>query len=198
MVKGISSLPDGRISIRAQTMLNLYNGATFDYFRKGISSVYQWHFNGYEREYIDVQERLWIKQHQQLQLLDLKTNRFVEEISQVMTSYGFKKKLVDFFIDKSKNLWFLADDNEFSYYDVVEEELVVFPKMDWVSQRSLGMRRQIEQDCDVCWILYSKGHVQTPTCPMCARASAIPSSASTYLYKASPCSQASTDEGYDL
>ncbi|MCC2597868.1 hypothetical protein [Sphingobacterium sp. FBM7-1] len=96
MVKGISSLPDGRISIRTQTMLNLYNGATFDYFRKGISSVYQWHFNGYEREYIDVQERLWIKQHQQLQLLDLKTNRFVEEISQVMTSYGFQKNLSTF------------------------------------------------------------------------------------------------------
>ena len=71
MVKGINNLPDGRISIRTQTMLNLYNGATFDYFRKGISPVYQWNFNGYEREYIDGQERLWIKQQQQLQLLDL-------------------------------------------------------------------------------------------------------------------------------
>src|SRR5690606_41560065 len=38
----------------------------------------------------------------------------------------------------------------------------------------------------------------TCTCPMCARASAIPSSASTDLYKASPCSKASKDEGYCL
>src|SRR5690606_29433673 len=148
MVKGISSLPDGRISIRTQTMLNLYNGATFDYFRKGVSSVYQWNFNGYEREYIDAQERLWIKQQQQLQVLDLKTNRFVEDIGHVITSYDVQKKLADFFVDKSKNLWFLSDDNEFSYYDVAKKELVFLPTMDSVSQKQYGIPRQIEQDGD--------------------------------------------------
>ncbi|RZF57448.1 hybrid sensor histidine kinase/response regulator transcription factor [Sphingobacterium corticibacterium] len=160
MVKGINSLPDGRIGIRTQTILNLYNGATFDYFRKGINSVYQWNFNGYEREYIDAHERLWIKQQQQLQLLDLKTNRFVGDIDDVITSCGFQKKLADFFIDKSKNLWFLADDNEFSYYDIANKELVFLPKMDSVSRRRYGVPRQIEQDGDDCWILYSKGLIQ--------------------------------------
>ena len=48
MVRGVNSLPDGRINVRTQTMLNLYNGATFDYFRKLISSISQWDFNGAE------------------------------------------------------------------------------------------------------------------------------------------------------
>jgi len=160
MVKGINNLPDGRISIRTQTMLNLYNGATFDYFRKGITSVYQWHFNGYEREYIDAHERLWIKQQQQLQLLDLKTNRFVDDIEHLITSYGVQTKLADFFVDKSKNFWFLAEDDEFSYYDIAKKELVLLPKMDSISRKKYGVPRQIEQNDDDCWILYSNGLVQ--------------------------------------
>lgn len=109
VIKGIGSLPDGRISIRTQTMLNLYNGATFDYFRQNSTYSYDWHHIGYEREYIDAQNRIWLKKKQQLQVFDLETNRFIENVEKIIKSYAVENKLTDFFIDKSKNLWFLSE-----------------------------------------------------------------------------------------
>lgn len=88
VIKRIGRRSYGRISIRTQTMLNLYNGATFDYFRQKSTYSYEWHYIGYEREYIDAQYRIWLKKKQLLQLFDLETNRFVENVEKVITSYG--------------------------------------------------------------------------------------------------------------
>ncbi|GGH08608.1 helix-turn-helix domain-containing protein [Sphingobacterium alkalisoli] len=160
VIKGINSLPDGRISIRTQSMLNLYNGATFDYFRETGRSNYTWQHTGYEHEYVDGLNRLWLKRKQKLQLFDLRTNQFVENIEKVITSYGVKNKLADFFIDKSKNLWFLSEENDLSYYDIALRKLISLPKVDNNHMKKFGVPRQIEQDGDTLWILYSKGLLQ--------------------------------------
>src|SRR5690606_7665533 len=76
LIKGISSTPDGRISIQTQSMFNLYNGGTFDFFRQDTTAVYTWNFKGDEQQYVDHEQRVWIKQEHRLQVFSLKTNQY--------------------------------------------------------------------------------------------------------------------------
>lgn len=160
VIKDIGSLPDGRVSIRTQSTLNFYNGSTFDYFRQHTNSSYDLQTPVYERQYVDSEHRLWLKHKQQLQLFELGANWFVDDIEKVIRSYGIKGRLLDFFIDKKKNLWFLSGENDFAYYDIEAEKLIALPKRDLAHSRKFGVPRQIEQDGDVCWIFYSKGLIQ--------------------------------------
>ena len=160
LVKGITSLPDGRVGIRTQTMLNLYNGATFDYLRQSNNPKYKWDFSGYEREYVDAQNRLWMKQNQQLHVLDLNQNKFEENIDSLLLSYGVKGKLTDFFIDRAKNLWFLSQEGQLYYYALNQKKLVLLPLQNPAWQQKYGRPIQIESAANQCWILYSNGLVQ--------------------------------------
>ncbi len=160
LIKGIGSTPDGRISIRTQSMINLYNGGTFDFFRQDNGAVYHWNCTGYEQEYVDNQNRIWLKQEHRLQLFDLKTNQFVPDLNGVLAALGVHGQLTDFFVDKSKNLWFLIEDGSFIYYDIKADELVSLPQLDRTKRAAYGVPREIEQVGDTCWIVYSKGLIQ--------------------------------------
>ena len=159
LIKGIGSTPDGRISIRTQSMLNLYNGGTFDFFRQDSSSVYNWTLAGYEREYADGQDRIWLKQEHRLQLFDLKTNRFVSNVQAILADYGLRQQLKDFFVDDAHNLWFLTEDDEFGYYEEAGKKVVALPEPAGNAHAG-STPREIEQVGDTCWIVYANGFVR--------------------------------------
>ncbi|WP_257666308.1 hybrid sensor histidine kinase/response regulator transcription factor [Parapedobacter tibetensis] len=160
LIKGIGSTPDGRISIRTQSLLNLYNGGTFDNFRQGSGTRYAWECTGDEQEYIDLQNRIWLKQESRLQVFDLKTNQFIADVGGLLASFGVQKKLEDFFIDDAKNLWFLTEDHGLSYYDVARQDLITLPGNSVAEINKFGIPREIQQVGDTCWIVYSKGLIQ--------------------------------------
>lgn len=160
LIKGIISCPDGRIGIRTSSMLNLYNGGAFDYFRQDKGIAYEWKSRCDEQEYVDGQNRIWLKQKHRLQIMDLKTHRFAGDVARIVASYGIRQKLLDFFIDDAKNLWFLTGDGRLSYYDVARKQRVALPPDNDKQRKSYGLPRAIEQQGDTCWIVYSKGLIR--------------------------------------
>ena len=121
--------PDGRLIISSITSLNIYNGATFEYIYPDKTNRYAWNYNRFlkerysYREYYDSQGRLWSKSPDYLRLFDLQNNRCIYNIDSVLHSFGIERKIKNIFIDKSKNYWFLTDDNTFSFYDISEKRL---------------------------------------------------------------------------
>lgn len=154
LVKSISGLPDGRINILTTSVLNIYNGGTFTYFRQNTGQIYRWDHSGDEEQYVDNENRLWIKQNTTLQVLSLKTNQFDPDVSKLLASYGLRSRLKDVFIDSSKNIWFLTSDNALVYYDILQKKLIAIDK------ESTDYPREVFQVGDVCWIVYSKGLIK--------------------------------------
>ncbi len=154
LVKSISGLPDGRINILTTSVLNIYNGGTFNYFRQNTGSIYRWNHSGDEKQYVDNENRLWIKQSNTLQVLSLKTNQFEPEVEKLLVSYGVRSKLKDIFIDNSKNIWFLTVENSLLYYDVTLKQLVS------VFKDSRDYPREIFQVNDICWIISPNGLIK--------------------------------------
>src|SRR5690606_36825838 len=127
LIKGISSTPDGRISIQTQSMLNLYNGGTFDFFRQDTTAAYAWDFVGDEQQYVDTDQRIWSKQEHPLQLFSLKSNQYITHVNEVLAKYGVRSQLKDFSVDDDKNLWFVTADGSLQYYDIAESRLITIP-----------------------------------------------------------------------
>jgi len=157
LIKSISGNPDGRISILTTSVFNLYNGGSFEYFRQNNGRIYTWKHSGDENQYVDEQNRIWIKQDNTLQILNLSTNLYEPDIPSVLRSYGIQKKLADLFIDGSKNYWFLTEDHTLSYYDTAEKKLITVGRE---NVELNGLPRVIEQKGNIVWIVYSKGLIR--------------------------------------
>ena len=113
-IRGLSITPDGRIAVRTASIMNIYNGATFEYFHYDKKQKYVWNYNRPTKEYYDNQGRIWMKELGYLLLLDLNTNKFNYNISEELVTMGITQHLKNLFIDDSKNYWFLTDDNTFT------------------------------------------------------------------------------------
>lgn len=114
-VRGVLTAPDGRIIVRTVGMLNFYDATTFNYSRFNANKTYKWDFSGFEMEYLDREDRIWMKENGQLLLFDLKSNRFLYSIDEIVRQFGIDETLKDVFLDEDKNFWFLTQSNKLYY-----------------------------------------------------------------------------------
>jgi ligand-binding sensor domain-containing protein len=162
-IRNITLSPDGRIVIRTMSMLNIYNGATFEHIYQDRRKDYKWNYNRFLKEryvfkeYYDVEGRIWMKAPDYLSLFDLNNNRFVYDIDSELTNFGIDRKLKNMFIDELKNYWFLTDDNRFHVYDISNEELITVDNGDDDFVRQYGIPYEMAQYKNLYWIMYSNG-----------------------------------------
>jgi hypothetical protein len=93
--------PDGRMVIRTASILNIYNGATFEHFYHDRRKIYKWDFNRNQifKDYHDAYGRIWMKSPGYLLLFDLNTNQFIYDIDSELRRMGVSGKLKNLFID---------------------------------------------------------------------------------------------------
>ena len=105
-VRNITQLPDGRMMIITEGLLNLYDGTDFNYLHYN-----QKHFcplsaySGFHHEYIDSHGYMWIKNQYQLMAVDIKHECLVEQPDSLLATWGISSPIKDFFMDKAKNIW---------------------------------------------------------------------------------------------
>jgi signal transduction histidine kinase/ligand-binding sensor domain-containing protein/AraC-like DNA-binding protein len=115
-VRTINQLPNGRIAIVTEGMVNLYNGTSFQYIHINDEHTYPLTgYFGYHHVYVENKERLWIKTHGKLMLIDLSTESYEEHPEKVLTSLGVTEPLSDFFMDTGKNLWMVTVSGKLLY-----------------------------------------------------------------------------------
>ena len=119
-IRYFTMAPDGRMVIRTASILNIYNGATFEHFYHDRRKIYKWDFNRNQifKDYHDAYGRIWMKSPGYLLLFDLNTNQFIYDIDSELRRMGVSGKLKNLFIDESKNYWFLTEDNTFYFFDI--------------------------------------------------------------------------------
>ena len=159
-IRGLSITPDGRIAVRTASIMNIYNGATFEHFPYDKKQKYVWEYNRPTKEYYDNEGRIWMKELGYLLLLDLNTNQFNYNISEELATRGITKRLKNLFIDDSKNYWFLTDDNTFSFYDVARSEHITIEDGGSDFTKQYGIPVELAQYKNLCWIVYSSGLIR--------------------------------------
>lgn len=112
-VRNITQLPDGRMMIITEGLLNLYDGTDFSYLhynRKHICPLSA--YSGFHHEYIDSHGYMWLKNQHQLMVVDIGRECFVERPDSLLASWGISSPMKDFFMDKTKNLWVISEKDE--------------------------------------------------------------------------------------
>lgn len=159
-IRGLSMLPDGRLSVRTASILNIYNGASFDHYYYTKNKEYKWDYWGLPKEYCDAENRLWMKERDYLLLLDLNTNQFIYDIDNELKQMGIFSKIKNLFIDDMKNYWFLTEEKTFAYFDITEKKLITVTEGNSDFVRQYGVPKELAQYKNFCWIVYTSGLIR--------------------------------------
>lgn len=106
LVQHIMQLPDGRMAITTRGNINIFDGAEFRYIHADNEHVGALReYNGAYHVYVDMDERLWVKEWQKLRCFDLRHNRYVSNFDSLFRSVGVADEVTDLFIDSDKKMW---------------------------------------------------------------------------------------------
>lgn len=159
-IRSLSLTPDGRIGIRTASILNIYDGSSFEYFPYDKNRKYVWNYTRPPKEYYDSEGRVWMKELHYLLLLDLKTNEFDYGIADLLSGMGVKGRLKNLFMDTDKNFWLLTEDNTFTFYDAQKKTGRVVAAGGSDSVRRYGIPLELAQYKNDCYIVYSSGLIR--------------------------------------
>jgi len=126
-VRDLIQLPDGRMVVTTNGLINIYNGTNFFYLHFRDNDIYPLtSYEGYHHSYLDESGRLWMKIHHGLILVDTRKDQVASNLDEVFRKMGLKDAVTNFFMDDSKNLWFVTRDDRLFVYDVKKKKTSLF------------------------------------------------------------------------
>lgn len=156
-IEGLFFTPDGRLGIRTTALISLFDGNKYQSLPYNAHHLYYWAYGNIPLcQYIDVQDRVWIKDRSVLRVLDLKSECYIENIDSLVHSFGIKQRLANMFIDDDKHYWFITDDNSLYLYD--GDHLNAMP-VDDVMDTDYGHVIGLNSAGNYCWMVYSNGYL---------------------------------------
>jgi len=115
-VRNISQLPDGRMVIITEGLVNLYDGARFRYIHYDDRKAYRLaNYTGWHHTYIDGDKRMWVKNHKKLFIFDLRKELFIPNVDSIFTAEGVNHVVSDLFMDTEQNFWYLTQNDDLYY-----------------------------------------------------------------------------------
>lgn len=144
---GISN--DGILCIRTNTMVDLYNGATFIHHRLDHEHISYDENMGVSDLMFDSENRMWLQDRDHLWVLDLYTNQWVYDVESLFFKLGIRQNVHRLFIDNDKNYWMVTADKSLYQYNLAKRRLLK------VSSAKYGEPRSIIQNGNTYWLYYS-------------------------------------------
>ena len=115
-VRSICQLPDDRMIIVTEGLINIYDGANFRYIHYDDRKAYPLKdYSGWHRVYIDNDQRLWVKNQHRLLIFDIRKELFIPNTDSVFVSQGIKSQVTNFFMDTEHNFWYTTANDELIY-----------------------------------------------------------------------------------
>lgn len=157
-VKSVFGLPDGRVGVRTTVLLNLYDGKNFAGFpfpNHAYPIVYRALI---PIQYIDDQQRLWLKERGLLRVFDLKRECF-PSVDSIVANWKMKDKMTNLFVDNRQQVWVTDTKNRVYRYDTGHAEMVVVCDTDEFVRRN-GTLQALEVQGEHCWMVYGSGMIR--------------------------------------
>lgn len=100
----------GRMVISTIGHINFYDGADFSHVDSEQEDVYALsNYSGTYRIYFDKHHHLWLKDRHAVTCVNLTTESFVPEITDVFSELGVKSIVQDVFTDSENHLWLMSN-----------------------------------------------------------------------------------------
>ena len=159
-VRNLNQLPDGRMVVVTEGVINLYNGSYFQNIHINEEKTIKLSgYSGFHHSYTDSENRLWVKNSGRLMLVDIKKERFEDAPTEVLRNIGIPTGLGDFFIDSYQNLWFVTVDGKLWVQDRNTKQTRVFRTN---ISKCAGLNDQLydlAQIDDVVYLFYKSGYI---------------------------------------
>ncbi len=157
-VDGIFFTDDGRLGLRTQASLCLFDGVSFSTFPFPTKKQYYWiTANIPHTEYVDSEQRVWAKLRHVLYVFDLKTEAYVEDVDSIIRSYGVDELLSNLFVDETNRLWFVLASGKLQMWDPATGESTVIEDS---RMSKCGQVICINSNGPDCWMVYENGVIR--------------------------------------
>jgi signal transduction histidine kinase/DNA-binding response OmpR family regulator/ligand-binding sensor domain-containing protein len=126
-VRSICQLPDGRMIIITEGLVNIYDGARFSYMHYDDRKAYNLReYSGWHRVYIDKNNYLWLKNQHKLFVFDIRKELLVSNADSVFAAQGVQSHVNNFFMDTESNFWYVTNKDELIYRDNRQNKTMLF------------------------------------------------------------------------
>lgn len=157
-VKSIFGLPDGRLGVRTTVLLNMYDGKNFVSFPL-TNNVYPIaHKALIPVQYVDNENRLWLKENGFLRVFDLNRERFIS-VDSILSTWRLQDKTANVFVDSNRNVWAVDVKHRLYRYDSGRREMQLMYDTDEFVRRN-GMLLALEVYDNTCWMVYESGLIR--------------------------------------
>jgi signal transduction histidine kinase/DNA-binding response OmpR family regulator/ligand-binding sensor domain-containing protein len=126
-VRAICQLPDERMVIITEGLVNIYDGVHFRYMHYDDRKAYGLRdYTGWHRVYIDKDKYLWLKNQHKLFVFDTRKELFVPNTDSIFAAQGVKSRVTNFFMDTERNFWYVTQNDELIYRNAAQNRTMVF------------------------------------------------------------------------
>jgi signal transduction histidine kinase/DNA-binding response OmpR family regulator/ligand-binding sensor domain-containing protein len=126
-VRNITQLPDGRMAIITEGLVNIYDGANFRYIHYDDRKAYLLKdYSAWHRVYIDNEKRLWLKVQHKLFMFDLGTEEFIPDAEQILRSQGIAGGVKDIFMCADHSFWYVTERDELVWRKLGDNKVSLF------------------------------------------------------------------------
>lgn len=127
-VRSLTRLPDGRVFVLTEGMVNIYDGSEFKTLHYKPAEYGMIDYTNQWENYVDEAGLVWIKRLNVFLILDLKRERFIENPDQyIAKTFGIREKIRNFTVDQSGDFWFFTRRNQLYRYDKKQQKSVLVP-----------------------------------------------------------------------
>ena len=159
-VKSVFEIPDGRLGVRTTVLLSLYDGNQFTSFPYNSRSRYPIAYHhAVPEQYIDVHNRLWMKERGGLHVFDLTTERYIANVDSLLQDFGLTAKVSDMFIDSEQHYWFVTPQSSVYMYDEKKRKLELICARDEFIEY-YGTLQNVESKGNCVWMIHEKGVIR--------------------------------------
>lgn len=160
-VRTFGQLPDGRMVIVTDGLVNIYDGSNFTYLHYNDNQTYPLSkYSGHHRLYIDNNNGLWIKNWHHLLFFDLEKEKFVPNLDSVLNQQNIDKVLADIFIDANNNFWYLSNDNDLYVHNLKRKNSILFLEGVTKPHSEMDVLYDISVVNDQVFVFYRSGLVR--------------------------------------
>lgn len=156
-IRNITQLPDGRLVVITEGMLNIYDGAGFRTVAIDDESVLPLSgYKGYHHTYI-AENRLWFKNMNRLAVFNLTTEQNETNPQQVLKELGIEEVPVNFFADSRQNIWVITARGQLLCHDHQRGKTYTFDSQVTTPQGTQDAVYDIISHQDKLYIFYQSG-----------------------------------------
>lgn len=116
-VRNIGMTYDGRMCFRTNTILNVYNGSAFSYYRFDSKEIIYTGYTGYYDMQFSKDELLWLKTVDNLWYLDLNTGKYCYHTRPFFDGIGVNVPVSEVIIDDDGDYWIMSLAGSLFYYE---------------------------------------------------------------------------------